>query len=343
MAGAITPVFQNIWDSTQGQMNTLSANLAGSLQVVMQSWFVASVAAYLVIMLFIAMWSAEELAVLRFWRQLMYAALIYTFIYSLPYYNEWVPGLVQGTTAKLTSGVIGTAGATSIPDSFNHIAVKSFDVALAVQKALPHVSYMGGFGLEIACGLYMLFVQIFIWAVFGLFLIASLLTTYIVAYGPVFIVMAFFEQTRMFFDGWFRAVVAGMLVQLFLIGDLSLINGAMLGLFALIKGGIDPNGANAATGDIGFMLWNMFGCLGLCFLFVKLALISVFIAVQISGGAHHQLLRYTGGGGRPSSPSSAPSPSSPSPGSSGGSVSGGGGSPPRSYAFQTSTPMGAPP
>jgi hypothetical protein len=134
-----------------------------------------------------------------------------------------------------------------------------------------------------------------------------------------------------------------MLVQLFLIGDLAMMTVTMNGYMALITPIMTPAGTTAATGDIGFMLWDTFGVLIMLSLFVLLAGVSIYLAVSISGGAHHQLVRMprSGGNGSPS-PSPSPAPS----GGGGGSVvsgpsagPGGSGSPPRAHAFETTTPM----
>jgi hypothetical protein len=290
------------------------------------------------------MWSGEEAIELRFYKQVLYAAILYPFITYLPYYQEWVPGLVDGTMAKLTAAVIGGgAGATnSVPDSFGHIATKCFSIGLALAKAVPNADTYGD---EVMLGLavivYVLLAVLIIAVTFALFLIAFVLTHYLLAYGPVFITMLYFEQTSQFFDGWFRAIVAGMLVQLFLVGDLAMMTVTMNGYMALISPVMNPTGTTAATGEVGFMLWDTFGVLIVLSLFVLLAGISVYLAVQISGGAHHQLVRRPRGGNRTPTPSQPPS-GGPSPGSPGGSVQSAG-SPPRTYDFQSPTPMGPAP
>jgi len=341
----ITPYFNVIWTSITTQMATANAALIGALQGVMSGWFVKLVPAYLVIQMFLAMWSREEAAALRFFRSVQWAAIIYGFVSLAPLYQEWVSGVVNGTMAALTNAVIGGgAGAATVPDSFGHITTKCFSVGVALAKAIPHAASYGEEAmLGIAVVIYIALAIIIIGAVFSLFLIASVLTNYMLAYGPLFIAMLFFEQTSQFFDGWFRSIVAGMLVQLFLIGDLAMMTVTMNGYMALITPVMTPAGTTAATGDIGFMLWDTFGVLIMLSLFVLLAGVSIYLAVSISGGAHHQLVRMprSGGNGSPS-PSPSPAPSGGGGGSVGSGPSAGPGgsvSPPRAHAFETTTPM----
>jgi type IV secretory pathway VirB6-like protein len=333
----ITPYFTVIWTSITTQMATANAALIGALQGVMSGWFVKLVPAYLVVQMLIAMWSGEEAAALRFWRSVLWAALIYSFVSSLPYYQEWVSGVVNGTMQSLTNAVLGGGGGPSVPDSFNHIATKCFSVAAAMIKAIPDAAtYAKMIMLAFAVVVYVVLAILIIGVVFSLFVIASVLTNYMLAYGPVFIAMLFFEQTSQFFDGWFRSIVAGMLVQLFLIGDLAMMTTTMNNFMTLISPVMNPSGTAAAGGDVGFMLWDVFGVLVMLSLFALLAGVSIYLAVSISGGAHHQLLRRPrpGSGRTPS-----PSPASPGGGGPGGGSVQPAGSPPRSFAFQTATPM----
>jgi hypothetical protein len=326
------------------QMATANTALVGALQGVMSGWFVKLVPAYLVIQMFIAMWTAEEAAVLRFWKSVLWAALIYQFVAYLPYYQEWVSGVVNGTMQGLTAAVIGGgAGAPSVPDSFGHIAAKCFSIGMAMAKAVPNADTYGEEALfAVVVGIYFTVVIIIIGLAFGLYVIAAVLTNYLLAYGPVFVAMLYFEQTRQFFDGWFRAIVAGMLVQLFLVGDLAMMTVSMNSYMTLISPAMTPNGDLSAKADVGFMLWDTFGVIVILSLFFLLAGVSIYLAVSISGGAHHQLVRLPRpGGNRSPSPSPAPAPSGGSDG--GGSVQPAGGSPPRSHAFENTTPMGPPP
>jgi type IV secretory pathway VirB6-like protein len=346
----ITPYFTFIWTAVTSQMATASSALVGSLQGVMSSWFVLLVPAYLVVLVFIGMWSGNEETALRFLRQLMAAAIVYTLVSLLPEYQYWITGVVHGTVARLTQAVLGSAEA-AVPESFGHIAVKVFDVGFALARAVPAAaSYAQEAMLGLAVVLYFALAAIIIGVVFAAFLIASVLTDYVMSYGPIFIAAWFFEPTRMFFDGWFRSLVAGMLVQLFLVGDLAMMTVTMTGFMALISPSVKTTSENAKSGDIGFILWNTFGVLILLSLFALIAGISIYLAVTISGGAHHQLVRLPRPGGG-NNPSRSPTPSGGSggggsvqpAGGSGGSIQPASGSPPRSYAFQNTTPMGPPP
>jgi hypothetical protein len=346
---AIQPILVDAWNAVTVPMQAASTALIGALQGVVSGWFVPLASAYLVIILFIAMWSGEELAVLRFWRHVLLAALVYSLISALGPYNYYVTGVVNGTMTSLAHAIGGGAPGQSPAQTFNSLAVKAFDVGNSVYKAVPDQSYIKGAGLAFAVALYWTLVQLALWVVFVLYLCSYVLTNYIVGYGIIFIAMYFFEPTYMFFDGWFRAVVAGMLTQTFLIGDLSMLSTVLTGLLHTIGAELNPTGADAADGDIGFMVWDMLGVFGLFVLFAAIAFLSVRLAMAISGGAHAQLMRLPRfGGGRASS---ASPPALSSSGSGGGSVqpagpgggSGGGtASAPRSFAFQTATPMNGP-
>jgi len=333
---AIQAILVDAWDAVTVPMQAASTALIGSLQGVVSHWFIPLVSAYLVIMLFIAMWSGEELAVLRFWRHVLLAAVVYSLISGLGLYNYYVTGVVNGTMSSLATAIGGGPAGQSPAHAFNSLAVKAFDVGNAVYKAVPDQSYVKAAGLAFAVALYWTLVQLALWVVFVLYLCSYVLTNYVVGYGVIFIAMYFFEPTYMFFDGWFRAVVAGMLTQTFLIGDLSLMSNVLTGLLHTVGAEINPTGDDAANGDIGFMVWDMLGVFGLFVLFVAIAFLSVRLAMAITGGAHAQLMRLPrSGGGRP--PSSSPPSGGSSGGAPGGSVSGGGGSSsPRSYAFQNS-------
>ena len=241
----------------------------------------------------------------------------------------------------LTGAVAGAFGGAqqTPPQAFNSMAVKSFNVGNAVYDAIPEASYVKGAGIALAVSLYWTLVQFALWIIFALYTCAAILTDYVITYGPIFVFMFFFEPTRQFFDGWFRAVIAGMLTQIFLVGSLSLMVGVLTGLMHAIGGDVAPTGANAGNGDIGFMLWDMFGALGLICLFVVIAALSVHLAIQISGGAHAQIVRLPRPGGSGGGGSGPLGPSGPSGPSGGGSVT----PAPRTYAFQNTTPMGPPP
>jgi type IV secretory pathway VirB6-like protein len=348
---AINPFLVDAWNAVTGPMQTASTALIGDLQNWTTGWFVKLVPAYLVVLLLIAMWSSQEAVALRFYRHVLLAAIVYMFIATLDTYNYYVTGVVNGTLSGMTAAVTGAFGAAqSPPQAFNDMAVRYAAIGDAVYKAIPDYS-LKGVGLTFVVALYDVLVQGAVWLIFVLYLCSYILTNYVVAYGPIFVAMFFFEQTRPFFDGWFRAIIAGMLTQTFLVGDLALMATIMTNLLHAIGGEINPTAAFAADGDIGFLLWDLMGSFGLLVLFVVIALLSVYLAVSISGGAHAQLARVPRmSSGRTPAPSAAAGSSGPAgqPGpSGGGSVqpagSGGGAAPPRSYAFQNTTPMGPAP
>jgi hypothetical protein len=344
MAGQIEPFVVDAWNAVTVPMDTATAALIGSLETWSSGWFIKVVPAYLVILLFIAMWSQEELAVLRFWKSVMAAVLVYMFISTLSIYNYYVAGIVDGTMASLTNAVIGVFGSTqTAPQAFNSLSVKYSEIGNAVYQAIPDYSFKA-VGLTFIVALYDVLVQLVLWLVFVLYLCSYILTKYVVAYGPIFIAMYFFEATYPFFDGWFRAVAAGMLTQAFLVGDLSLMVNVLTGLLHTVGAQINPTAAFAANGDVGFLIWDLMGSLGLLVLFGAIGLLSVRLAMAISGGAHAQLVRLP----RPGSGRIPASASPPSGGSDGGGGSvgsgpsagpGGSASPPRAHAFETATPM----
>jgi type IV secretion system protein VirB6 len=336
------PLFTFIWTNIAQRIQNSTGQIINALMAWVGMPFQLCVAAYLIIILMIAAWSSDETAHQRFFRQVWLAAVIYTLASNATAFDYYVQGLVNGLTTSITNaiaGIFGGAGGITA-NSFDNIAVKMFAQGLQVMKQLSWSAPVqsGLLGLAVIAYWFISLAAIFV--IFLEFISSAIVTNFVTAFGPLFIALYFFPTTRMFFDGWLRCVVAGMLTQIFTVGWLAMFVTSLQGMMATMQTGITA-AAGSSVDDVATQIFTLILAGFLVAIFATMTTISTLMAIRISGGFHAPLGNVT-----------APAPNSGhttnhsqqyqtllsggSGGDGGGAGSGTnpGGLPPRNYAFQ---------
>jgi type IV secretory pathway VirB6-like protein len=291
--------FSAFWQAVAVRITDATAQLVAALMGWVGRPFQLCVVAYLIIMLLIAAWSSDETAFQRFFRQLWLAVIIYTLATSATAFNYYVTGLVNGLINDITraiAGIFGGSGAVTA-NSFDIAASKLFAVGATVFQGLPWYSpkaWILGFSI---LG-YWALSGIALTVIYFVYLVSIVATNFVVAFGPLFIAMYFFPMTRLFFDGWLRCVVAGILMQIFTIGWLALFLTTLTALLATIT-----TAAHGGSGvnDIASQILALILAAALVSIFSTMTAFSALLAIRISSGAHAELAKlqapaWMGGG-----------------------------------------------
>src|SRR5271166_1111278 len=290
--------FTFIWDNVAQRIQQATAGLINALLGYVGPQFQACVLAYLIITLLIATWSADETAMLRFFRQLFLAVVIYGLATNAGTFNTYVQSAVNGIVTGVTNAIAGVFGGNGnvTANSFDDVAVKMFAAGLKVIKNLSWTAPVQSGLLGLTVIAYWLISLAAIVIIFLAYISSAVVTGFLVAFGPLFIACYFFPFARKFFEGWLSCVVAGMLTQIFTLG----LAGFLVSIFSTMTG------------------------------------ISALMAIRISGGFHAQLRSGFGFSRGEQAQNSTPAPLTASGGgsiASGGSP-GPTGTPSRQHAFQ---------
>lgn len=283
LAGTIWQTVAVLIDNGVTQVSTaLMGYVAGPFQY--------CVLAYLIIVLMIAVWSSDETAFMRFFRQIWLAMIIYTIASQAATYNTYVPGLVNSTTTAISAKLAGIFGASSAvtANSFDIAITKTFAVGLQVFKILSWSPKTWIIGISVP--LYWILSAFACLSIFFVWMMSVVVTNFVVAFGPIFVACYFFPLTRPFFDGWFRCVVGGMLTQLFTLGWLAIFLGNLNMLLAKINTAAQPMGGSGVD-DIATELLGMVEAAAMVWIFSAMVALSAYMALRISNGAHSQIAR----------------------------------------------------
>jgi len=131
-----------------------------------------------------------------------------------------------------------------------------------------------------------------IMVIFMVYISSSVVTNFVVAFGPLFIACYFFPFTRKFFDGWLSCVVAGMLTQIFAVGWLALFITSLQGMMQTMTDGITAS-AGPAVNDVATQVFMLILAGFLVSIFSAMTTISALLAIRISGGVHASLANIT--------------------------------------------------
>lgn len=334
--------FTLIWAAIALPIQNAAGQMVAALMAYVGPEFQAWVLVYILGMLLLAAWMPDDGtdAPMRMFRQIGLAGIIWALISNAATFNYYVTGAVQGVANGVSvaiADVIGGGGAPVAAASFDAILDKAFVLGVAVYKSLPWYSPKGWL-LGIIVYMYWAIVSTAIAFQYMVFMLASIATSFLVAFGPLFIALGFFPYTRRFFDGWVQVVVTAVLDQIFVIALLSLFVASLSQEIGQL--GIGANGAPGA-GDYIPQIRNLLVASAMALIFAGLLGFSLKLASSIAGGLGTYtphipfggMVRAVGGSGsRGASGSSGPSGGS-GPGGPDGS---GGGVPPRQFAHNRS-------
>jgi type IV secretory pathway VirB6-like protein len=313
------PFFHTVWEMIAVRILGATDQLSGALQGAIGTPFKLCVAAYLLVTMLIAAWSEDAGAFTRFFRNLFLAAVIYSLASNAEAFNYYVSGALHGFTGSVTRAIAGIFGGapTVTADSFDVIITKAFAVGALVLKGIPWYSPKAVI-LGAIVAIYWLLVAAATIVIFVVFLLSSIGTEFLIAFGPLFIALYFFPMSRKFFDGWLRCVVAGVLTQIFTIAWLAMFVATLIAMMTSIA----SSGATEGDGDnIIMKVMTLVLAAGLVNIFATMTAFSAYVAIRIAGGAHIALPRFPA----PHAPLSTPTQSSGNRSSgSGGGGSGGG-------------------
>jgi type IV secretion system protein VirB6 len=336
--------FANLWNAIGLPIQNASQQIVAALMADVGAPFEACVGAYLLITLLIAMWTPGEESIMHFFRQVGIAAIIFTLITTQATFQYYVSGAAIGltnATMRAIAGVFGQGNPVTAA-SFDGIAVNCFALGLKVIKIMPWFS-LKTIPLSIVVVLYWFATSAAIALMFAGFLIANISMSFIIAFGPIFIALAFFPYTRRFFDGWVAAVVGAMLTQIFALALLALFTLTMDNLLQPLLAAL--TGAAADDGIIGTAMINLCEGVAIAAIFTLLIGFALWLAVNIAGTVGVQMPRVPisafsrggAGGSSAGSAGAAGAPGSAGPGGGSGPAGVGGASPaglpPRQYAF----------
>jgi len=122
---------------------------------------------------------------------------------------------------------------------------------------------------------------------FLLFLLSDVILGFVISFGPLFIACYLFPFTRAFFDGWVRAVVAALLVKIFITALMTLFTVVMMTFVGTVTGTFSTTkGSGAVPGDIATEVVNLVALAAVCSLFGFVGFEMSKLAQSIAGGAH---------------------------------------------------------
>jgi type IV secretory pathway VirB6-like protein len=284
------PFFHTIWELIAVRILGATDQLSGALQGAVGAPFKLCVAAYLLVTMLIAAWSDDAGAFSRFFRNLFLASVIYSLSSNAAAFNYYVSGALHGFTNSVTRAIAGIFGGapTVTADSFDVIVTKAFAVGALVLKDIPWYSPKAII-LGLIVALYWILIVVATIVIFVVFLLSSIGTEFLIAFGPLFIPLYFFPMTRNLFDGWLRSVMAGVLTQIFTIAWLAMFVATLIAMMQSIASAV-PTGT--ATDNIIMKVMTLILAAGLVSIFSTMTAFSAYVAIRIAGGAHIALPNF---------------------------------------------------
>ena len=279
-----TKPFTLLWQTIVLPMDAGTAAVAQALSGYVDGRFQVCVVAYFIVMLLIASWSADEDAMLRFFRQIFLASVIFTIATNAGTYNYYVTGITHGAVSGIGKA-IGSFLQNTQPvnaNGFDILASQTFAAGLVVYKQLPQYS-LSSIALAGLIALYWLFAILALVLMFIVYMSAYVVTDILLATGPLFVALYFFPFTRQWFHGWLRNLMTGILAQVFTIIVAAFFIAVLTAM--LTSAGRSSAAAGSVTNEvaIGSILTLVF-IAGIAFLFNFIALYTVYMAASIAGG-----------------------------------------------------------
>lgn len=212
-----------IWQYLTGPFQTGSTQIASALSGWVGTEFRLCVVAYLVVSLLIAGWSSDPHEIPNFFKKLFLASTVFAIAGNLAAYNYYVVGLTHGITDGISTAITGLIGQGKpvTAASFDELGTRLFTLGIVVYTATGFSWKLIFIGFAIVLHWFLSFIALFL--MFTFYCISYVVTVFALGFGPIFVVLYFWEETRRFFNGWLSCLVTGMLTQVFTVALLSIL------------------------------------------------------------------------------------------------------------------------
>jgi type IV secretory pathway VirB6-like protein len=295
MARAVRPlmggftVYATVWQMLAVPLNGAVQGVIAALMAYLRPTFQVAVPAYLIIMLLIAAWGADETAFPRFFKQLWLAVIIYTLATNAEAFGYYVSGLVTGIEGGISNTIAGNVfnGAIIGTAAFDTFQIKLYSLGGSVLEKVSFYSPKTWVNLLVVYT-YWLFGTLSIFLMFVEYLASYCIQQVLIAFGPLFVACYFFPFTRRYFEGWLSVAVASILTQIFVVGLLSM----FLSVMTMVVTGVATATGTVAAGQLGsgntagqalLLLIATFCCTS----FAALAVFLAYVAAKIAGAGFH--------------------------------------------------------
>jgi type IV secretion system protein VirB6 len=282
-------IFQSLWTTLMTPVQGVVNQTAGALSNYVVQPFQVFVVVYLVGMLLVAANSGDEDAVMRFFRKIWLAGIIYFVVVGGTVYNDTVTNLLLNTLPTEIGNIIsGTTGGALQVANFDDLWNKGFAAGLVIYKNIGWS--FKSVGLCIVVVAYWLLGAAAVGVAFFIYLAAHMIAELALAIGPLFVCCYIFPLVRGMFDGWLGVCLSAIVTQLLSILLLSVLIRASQQMIASLS---VLNDGNEITGiQILICLVILFGICA--YLALQLTRISVAIAGGVSHGAEAVSARIYG-------------------------------------------------
>jgi type IV secretion system protein VirB6 len=233
-----------------------------------------------------AIFSADDTTFIRWFRMLFFAAIVDVLSSHAAAFNYFVAGAIFGAINGVTMAIGHLFGGNGniTADTFDIVASKTYSVGLVVMKNLPGFSIAKAITLGFVVVFYWIAAEIAVAMIFLFYMLSFVTLQFLVALGPLFVAMAFFDLTRPTFSGWFRAVMSAALTQVFLVALLSLFTTTLVNILTQAAS-TNPSTGDAGGGLIGQIFMCLFGIVAAGF-FAYLTYELLKLASAIAGAPH---------------------------------------------------------
>jgi type IV secretion system protein VirB6 len=284
--------FHLIWTKVATPIADAADKLAEALLQHNSTTFHLLAFATMLLFLAKAIFSTDDTTFIRWFRMLFYAAIIDVLCSHAAAFNYFVAGAIFGAINGVTTAVGHLFGGNGdvTADTFDIVASKTYSVGLVVMKNLPNFSIAKALTLGFVVVLYWIATEIAVGIIFLFYMLSFMTLQFLVAMGPLFVAMAFFDLTRPTFSGWFRAVMSAALTQVFLVALLSLFTTTLVNTLTQVASST-PSTGDAGSGLIGQVFMCLFGIVAAGF-FAFLTYELLKLASAIAGAPHLAVSKY---------------------------------------------------
>jgi type IV secretion system protein VirB6 len=211
--------------------------------------------------------------------RMMTIGLIVTFVTSWVAYQSVVWNLAVGAPDEIAGTLLGTKGSATM------MFAQRLDVLFnAVTNAANSIADTGAANEKLASPANMLWISslILLLGTVGVLVVCKIALATLLILGPVFIVMALFENTRGLFEGWLKSVVMFALVPLLTV---VMGSGALMAIVPMVDG--------LSTGGSEVSLRTAVGILVTSIIYLALMLLTLEVARSLTTG--WKLSKFYGG------------------------------------------------
>jgi type IV secretion system protein VirB6 len=203
--------------------------------------------------------------------RMMTIGLIITFVTSWVAYQSVVWNLAVGAPDEIAGTLLGTRGASATM----LFAQRLDGLFTAVTDAANQIAAAGPSDEKLASPANMLWVSslILLLGTVGILVVCRIALAALLILGPVFIVMALFENTRGLFEGWLKSVVMFALVPLLTV---VMGSGALIAIVPMVHG--------LGAGGAAVSLRTAVGILVGSIVYLALLLLTLEVARSLTSG-----------------------------------------------------------